>query len=469
MNENYLSINFVTPRQSRSKKIIYIFWNDYFYKKQKYNYDFEYSNELMHMTSMLSNSMLYHNYNRIVCHDIEQALEIAKAAGFVHAFVQTPGNVVRKNIDTALLNFIDQHSSYFLAGHILDGKPKNRYLWMHEQCFLFNLTHLDNFDYTIDTLCTSLKVLNEYERSAENFHDDYTPLWVKGLQSTLESRSYDWSASWLSYGLSINSLEVFPESIRTAKFHMYPENPGHIETWKQQSTNDNQLAKILRESCKIDTQQHVFNNENFSNQVAQSVKDKIDTLVIPASGFFAVHAAKFFNPTKIIFYDIDEKTLNFRKAINETWDGKSPIKDLIVDGLTPFSDSDVAKIPLVDGHWFKTQEEVDKYWPLYQSIKKEYIKIDIIDDYNKFIKLIPNTDNVYIWLNSIYTYSINIWNHRPKKIFESYFGLIYGLKSYSNKIWIDCKEPTGQYRSYEVHEYSPDATAFAYSNYRKYL
>jgi hypothetical protein len=62
-----------------------------------------------------------------------------------------------------------------------------------------------------------------------------------------------------------------------------------------------------------------------------------------------------------------------------------------------------------------------------------------------------------------------VWNHRPKKIFEAYFGLVYGLKAYSNRLWIHCKEPTGQYRSYEVHDYSPDAVSFAYSSYREYL
>ena len=468
MNENHLSINFITPKNSRSKHIVYIFWNDYFYKKQKYDYDFEYSNDLMYMSSMLSNSMLYHNYNRILCHDIEQALEIAKSAGFVHAFIQTPGNVVRKNINSALLDFVN-NNNYFLAGHILDGKPKNRYLWMHEQCFLFNLTHLDNFDYTIDTECNTLKVFQNYERSPDNFHDDYTPLWVKGVQSQTKTMSYDWSASWLNYGLSIDSIKVFPDTIRSVKFHMYPENPGHRETWKRKSTSNNQLSKILQEYCKPDAHQHVFNNENFSNNVAQGVKDTIDTLVVPASGFFAVHAAKFFKPTKIIFYDIDDKTLNFRKAINESWDGKSPLNNLIVDDLTPFSDLDVTKIPLIEGNWFKNQEEVDKFWPIYKSIKKEYVKIDIIEDYDKFVKLIPNNGNVFIWLNSIYTYSINVWNHRPKKIFEAYFGLVYGLKAYSNRLWIHCKEPTGQYRSYEVHDYSPDAVSFAYSSYREYL
>lgn len=463
-----ISVNFVTEKSKRKDKLIFIFWNDYLCKPQKYSNDYDYANEMMHMTSMISNSMLYHNYDRIMCYDIEEALSLAKAAGFVHAVVQTPGNIIQKNLPELILNYV-KDKDYFLAGHILDGRPKGRYLWMHEQCFVMNLNHLDNFDYSIDWHCSITKTLQNYERSSENFHDDYTPHWVRSLDETVETRFYDWSANWLNYGLKHSSLLVFNDSIRGAKFHMYPENKNHRETWLGLCQEDNQLSKIISNACKVDTQQHIFNNENFSRSSALAVKDKIDTLVVPASGFYAVHASKYFNPSRIIFYDIDQKTLNYRKAINDQWDPSKSLTQVEVDGLTPFSDSEISKIQLLDNDWFKTEQDVNYFWRQYQRIEKEYVCLDIIKDYELLSRVIPNNGNVYVWLDSIYTYSINIWNHRPKKIFDSYFNLLMLLTKNRNKIWIDCKEPTGQYRTFEVHNYVTDAVMFGNANYRKYM
>lgn len=465
---NNLSINFVSKKSERKNKLVFIFWNDYLCRSKKYSNDFDYANELMHMTSMISNSMLYHNYDRIMCHDIEEALTIAKASGFVHAVVQTPGNIIQKHFADIVYDYI-KDKDYFIAGHILDGRPKGQYLWMHEQCFVMNLSHLDNFNYTIDWTYGKTKTLQDYERSEDNFHDDYTPLWIKRAANKIEVTQYDWTADWLSYGLEKDALLVFNDKVRGSKFHMYPENNNHRETWLGLCNEDNQLNRIIENACKIDTQQHVFNNENFSRSAALAVKDKIDTLVVPASGFFAVHAAKNFSPRKIIFYDIDQKTLNFRKAINEQWDPSRSLEVVEVDGLNPFTDKEIPKIPLLDHDWFKSDLEIDYFWKQYQRIEKEYVCIDIIKDYDSFSRVVPNNGNVYIWLNSIYTYSVNIWNHRPKKIFESYFGLLTSLAQNRNKIWIDCKEPTGQYRTFEVHSYLPDAAMFANANYRKYM
>jgi hypothetical protein len=464
---NNLSINFVTPKDQRREKLLFVFWNDYFCKKQKYSYDFSYANDLMHMTQMIANSMLYHNYDRILCYNLEEALELAAASNFKNVVVHSPGSIINKNHNNFVLDYI-KNKDYFIAGHILDGRPKNKYLHLHEQCFVVNLDHFNNFDHKLDFTCNQEKTFQDYYRSTENFHDDYTPLWVKGLNTTLTTKNYDWSASWLDYGLKTNTLYMFIEGIRGNKFHMYPETPKHRETWYGSINEENQLSRILDSACKIDTQQHIFNNENFSKSSAYTVKDNIDTLIVPASGFFSVHAFKHFKPKKIIYYDIDTKTLNLRKIINDHWNAITPIRDIFVDGINPFQDIEIPQIQLIDNDWIKSQDEAEVVWKEFQLVEKEYHCIDIIHNYDQLLSIVPDS-NTFIWLNSIYTYSINIWNHRPSKIFESYYNFVYGLKKKQSKIWVDVKEPTGQYRCFEVHGYVPDAVMMGYANYTRFL
>lgn len=464
---NNLSINFVTPKNQRRHRLLFVFWNDYFYNPRKYSNDFSYANDLMHMSQMIANSMMYHNYDRILCYNLEEALELAHASNFKHVVVHSPGSIINKNHSTFVLNYV-KNKDYFIAGHILDGKPKNKYLHLHEQCFVVNLDHFNNFDHKLDFVCNQEKTFQDYYRSKENFHDDYTPLWVKGLDSKITVKNYDWSASWLNYGLQTNTLYMFVEGIRGNKFHMYPETPKHRETWYLTIKEENQLSRILDSACKVDTQHHIFNNENFSRLSAKTVKDKIDTIIVPASGFFAVHAYNYFKPNKIIYYDIDATTLNLRKIIDEKWNAVDPIKNLSVDNLNPFQDIETPQIQLMDNDWIKSEEESRKVWEEFQKVEKEYHNIDIIADYEKLLNLIPN-NNSFIWLNSIYTYSINIWNHRPSKIFESYYNFIYGLKKTQNKVWVDVKEPTGQYRCFEAHDYVPDAIMMGYANYNRFV
>jgi hypothetical protein len=461
-----ISINFVTVKQNRLDKILFVFWNDYFYNSKKYSNDFNYANDFMLMTQMLSNSMLYHNYDRILCYNLEEALELGRAAGFKHAVIQTPGSVINKNFDKIILDYV-KSKDYFLIGHILDGKPKNKYLYIHEQLFVINLEKILNFDYIIDKECKTERTFNNYIRSEYNFHDDYTPLWIKKTNGSITTKNYNWSASYLSYGLEVDGLFTFSHNIRSSKLHMYPENKNHKETWYSEINENNQLKNIIDNAYKVDRTNHIFNNENFSKISAKAVSSKIDTLVLPASGFYSVHAFSHFRPTKIIYYDIDNVTLKARKLINETWNGVDNIDfgDLSVN---IFQDKNVNNIQLVDNEWIKTREEALEIWKDFQKVDKVYHNIDIIEDYDKLLGILPD-NNMFIWLNSIYTYSTNIWNHRPSKIFKSYFSLVYRLIDFKSQIWIDVKEPMGQYRCFEVHKYSPDAVAMSYANYKKFI
>lgn len=107
---------------------------------------------------------------------------------------------------------------FYIAGHVLDRK--DGYYELHEQCYVINLKKHKELELpTIGDLeRNSEHFSTEPIRSDENFHDDYTPLWVKP-GNELKTYKHKWHG-WNIIRTALDNKEniiVFDEAIRASK------------------------------------------------------------------------------------------------------------------------------------------------------------------------------------------------------------------------------------------------------------
>lgn len=443
MNTN---LNIVTENVI-NRDIIFIFYNDFYKKREKYKHDYAYAEQLMFLTFSNTNNSFEQNINFIQGYNLEELLKLAKFHNFKKAIIQTPGHVLKNKFITEFKKFIENKHWLFI-GHILE---KNDYIFLHDQCIVVNIEklELDELDMGIES---DEKLMPDYTRSTDNFHDDYLPTWVQFNEKYKKTKVKP-SWKWISKGLLDNGLFAFPNELRNAKIHLYPENYKHYETWYNSTDENTQMRKILNEfkNGAKNRQLHFYNNEPcLVNKISNiSNKTTFDTIIVPASGFYGLKMFSYFKPKNIIYYDVMPEMLKLRKDIDENWNG--------IDSLETFIDRDIFDNSKRKNFSLFNDNVIDKNVDLpsllneYKKTNIKYCCLDVCSDIQEFIDIVPKDGTVYIWTNSIYTYWNNIWTHLPHQILENYYKLQNNLQSFDNELWLHVKEPSGKEKIYEVH------------------
>lgn len=449
-----LELNFVTEKNSRDT--IFVFWNNFFINRKKFKNDINYSKQMMLFTWAATNNTMNQNIDFINTFDLEETLQIAKNSGFKKAIIQTPGHLIESGF-LKTFDEITKDMSWMLYGHILDKKDK--YLELHDQLIVINLEKfdLDELDPGLDN---KIRLMPMYDRSEKNFHDKYTPYWVKFNEEYSHCRCrFGWK--WISKALLNDELFIFDARHRRYKKHLYPENVGHYEDWYAIGNNDTNLAAILDSENNISSRGiHVFNNENCNTDRIKKITEKtqFDTIIVPASGFYAMEFFSEIPIKKVVYYDKLKQTLELREKINSDWNGtQDQLKKIIENYDNIFSDLKEKEINIFnDNSKFKSREHIKEVTDRFSKIDKEYYQLDLITEFDKLIENIPKEGSVYIWLNGIYTYWPNIFEHKPHNMYNSYVRFIEELKKFPNEIWVNCKEPSGAYKIFNVKSFTFD-------------
>lgn len=114
----------------------------------------------------------------------------------------------------------DDLDEYSLIGHVLDFK--DHYYELHDQCFIISSKAYQNSGckpfISIDRLNSLIKV----DRSVENFHDDYTPIWVAAGRTYEKYKKVCCGALIISSLLENNyKIRPFNNEERKHKFYLY--------------------------------------------------------------------------------------------------------------------------------------------------------------------------------------------------------------------------------------------------------
>lgn len=188
-----------------------------------------------------------------------------------------------------------------LAGHILDRG--DAYYELHQQCYLVNLkTYMRLGRPEIGNQKLG-QLHQQYEpiRSQENYHDNYTPLWIQTGQSTktFNHQCHGWNI--LSTFLNNDqTITVFDQQTRNSKIHLYPEfvddfNKNVSWIYKRQQVCSTEFI-------------HTSNTEwEFDPNL------KFKQIVTPASGIWYNAMIDSREHTTVIFYDYNQKALDYWK------------------------------------------------------------------------------------------------------------------------------------------------------------
>lgn len=224
--------------------------------------------------------------------------------------------------------------NYMAFGHILDWK-ENWYELHHQ----FVLVNSENWKKSgkpeyggWDEKIEELPII---ERSVENFHDDYTPLWIKytGEYKNQKHKKQGWNFFNAS---SRNGFEIgnWNHRIRSKRTYYYPEANGDqlLESLKTLTncgvTNPNQV-EFIKILGNISDQIWLLNSENMKIDFDED--NLYSSAAFPAAGFKFLeifNKNKLTENGKLILFDYNPKSIQWLQTIQDS--KKSPI-DLIKD------------------------------------------------------------------------------------------------------------------------------------------
>jgi hypothetical protein len=193
------------------------------------------------------------------------------------------------------------NTDFYIYGHILDRGEA--YYELHHQCYLINLKRYKELG------CPEIgqSILGDKhqqkmpERSMENIHDTYTPIWIKSgnNNNTYYHKMHGWNiiSKILNAGGIINS---FDDNIRNNKKHYYPEVQSqflkHI-SWAYSRYNycANEFV-------------HTASTENTTPPDIE-----YEQIITPASGAWFVNYIKKDRPVTVVYYDYNQQSLDYWK------------------------------------------------------------------------------------------------------------------------------------------------------------
>ncbi len=229
---------------------------------------------------------------------------------------------------------------FLVMGHILDRKSE--YYELHNQCFLVDLDVYRRIGMPAFGLpARGQKRLERPIRSPDNFHDDYTPPW---LRPAAEHEHADYEAvqdgwSFIEASLRAN-LEIpnFPHELRQWKQHLYPEaftsnferalrNPDQVPNYELNDGQRRFLSGMRQNWSGCRSSIFLFNTDDIvSIPKLTSTNEKLQSLYAVAAGFRAtrlLEANGFDSKTVVTYFDYSGAAIEFRQKLVEQFDGEN--------------------------------------------------------------------------------------------------------------------------------------------------
>jgi len=282
---------------------------------------------------------------------------------------------------------------FFIAGHILD---RNEFYYeLHEQCYVVNLATYKKLN------CPAVGQRSFFDshqqtiprRSQENYHDNYTPLWIKSGSTIFEysHRAHGWNLISLALDNKL-PIKVFDEGLRNNKRYYYPEYSSY---------QDQVGFLYARQGFCSGTAIYLNNSETI---VPVNMQGPVQQLVVSASGLNWIHyltMLDFNSNTKVKFYDYSFLTLEYIKYLVENWDG-SNYKDFAEEYHKNKFSMISEHVPYCGSSEF-TDIDRSVWKEIIQTVKFEYHWCDLLNTETD-ISWIENIPNTVVNLTNVFNY-----------------------------------------------------------------
>lgn len=375
----------------------------------------------------------------IVDKTINQVLNKALVSGADYCIVMSVGHFVSDpKFFTYINSWIDK-IDFFVTGHIIDKNSNNsqtdshnHYWGLHKQCMVVNLKYYEEFgkpDWGDKFISEDKIEVAKAKRSTTDIHDDYTPIFLEPTKETQVCTPYVDGWNFINKSLE-NGLKVynFHPKIRDTKKYTYPSKD--IEILKEQL---DWVNNILTGAPKC---VFFWNTEPY-NDIKRATGKKVKKLYSVAAGFktnFILNKFDFYEDTEIIYFDYSKQALAFKKLLLEEWDGRNYPKFLkyikskyqinetfgaSTEGKTY---EDLWNKELID---WGNEELLYQHWQKYKKLKHKFLYCDILDNPEKLINIIDDTEDSYIW-----------WSNAFHTVTAHYTRSLEDLKNHYNNKWV---------------------------------
>ena len=250
-----------------------------------------------------------------------------EGADYDLVFIQSVGNLLKSNeILRHLENYYTANPEFFIVAFTLDWESERGEGWVecHNQVIFINVKTWQKIG--APKFGGWEKVTEElpnYTRSEENFHDKYTPYWMKGIDgATLKTRSRQgWGFIKAAFANGIK-IDNFTQEMRNCRLYVYPESDSNelyqaFLTKNTRMVNNPNQKKWIKSLTPKDTI-WVYNSERY---IFESTEKKCTTFFGPAAGFKYLDILRANDRVKFVFYDFHHRSLDWLKELKETWDG----------------------------------------------------------------------------------------------------------------------------------------------------
>jgi len=311
---------------------------------------------------------------------------------------------------------INNNPNYLAAAHILEWG--NDWYELHHQFVLVNVKNwvaagtpkYGGWEPDVD-------VLPVIERSKENFHDHYTPLWIKPTGDHMwvyhEKQGWNFIGEAFDKGFDIINWD---QKVRNKRTYYYPETDSELfynclinRQHSKEITNPNQ-RKLINEVIGMKNQVWILNSEDMD---IMSQGNKYDVVALPASGFkyLDVFKSSALNAGgKIVIYDYNQTSIEWIRLIHQStsidfrrmveafpqnkelkWHGMNNPSIIDEEGVLC---KDFLKSFNITIDYFGGQEQFLAYLKQFRSTPVEFIRTDLLKGYDNLITALGNGDSM---------------------------------------------------------------------------
>ena len=324
-----------------------------------------------------------------------------------YAFIIQEGIFFFDHMDNNFLRAVmSDLDDYSLVGHILDRK--DRYYQVHPQQFILNVDDwkkigAPDFNQKKDTELVAI------ERSDDNFHDDYTPLWIRKSNNTISNDRLKLGGYVISQLLK-NNFKVRP----------FNTDERHVKKFVYYS-NEEQISHMLSYE-KINP--YSFYYPKTTRYTERIFTDKANKYITVANAVESLYKIKdvYKEIKSIDFYDISITALIFTELFIKNFNGDymNFVKEFDDMGARNWTTLDLSS---EDYYQLKEYEDVNKISDVLnhirQNVKVNYYYGDITR--SSIVELLDEPTIMYV--SNCFKYQYNFvrnsewkfWRTKAKK------------------------------------------------------
>ena len=396
--------------------------------------------------------------------NVDSAMD--NCANYDIVIIQSIGNFINRNrFFSELDNYIVNNPNFFLLAFTLDWESEKGTGWIecHNQMMVVNTKSWNQLGKPkFGGWETVTEELPNYSRSEENFHDKYTPYWIKGEPGssthTRTTQGWNFIKTALAAGYKIDN---FTEEMRLCRLFIYPEHEFdklyNAFLLKDSSTvNNPNQKKWIKSMLNAPPGIWIFNSEYYRFSIDMK---NVETYIGPAAGFKYLDFLNYNKTGKFIFYDYHEGSLNWIKKLKETWDGEDFYKYLqqqpdevrqyykFIHG-NKFNKENIEKNLQILFKEFGGEEQFKKLWRTFKLSDATFVKIDLFNKEQLTHLINLTTDNsIFFNFSNIFATDFTLLNNTIKEVDEIYNNFLTQVKKKFTNVILYGSSPDGRWQT----------------------